>query len=133
MKTWAIIRVRFEAMHHWPGAPDGRHDHLRSLHRHEFHVTLYAEQKHNDRDIEYLAAKDKLTVWLSHIGFDMGSTSCEMLAEKTIAFAQAMWGKDRSYRCEVSEDGENGALVEDYSTALTRKLEEMRDAQKESA
>jgi len=99
-------------MHCWPGAPEGKHEHLRNPHRHEFHVTVDFQQFHDDRDIEFLAFKDWLGRFLEEWSFDLGHQSCEMMAACIYNEVQGCWGTTRDYRVEVSEDGENGALVE---------------------
>lgn len=110
-KTFAVIRATFMAAHCWPAAPDGKHEHLRNPHRHVFHVELQVLQFHDDREIEYFEAKDLLTEHLRALPFSLGSKSCEMIAADLIVWTHSVWG-NRPVRCLVSEDGENGALVE---------------------
>jgi len=117
MTTWGKITHQFAATHHYPDA-SGPEEFLKYPHRHVFHVTVWIEQFHNNRDIEYMAFKS----WLQRNLLqdqNLGAKSCEMLAENIIARVRAEWcGKDgpgaptRKIKCEVTEDGENGALVE---------------------
>jgi hypothetical protein len=111
MTAWAIIRTRFIGMHHWPTAPEGRHVHLRNPHRHEFHVEVWVEQEHDDRDVEYLDAKDRIDAFIADWPFDLGHKSCEMMAREILSWLPDAFGL-RVYRCGVFEDGENGAMVE---------------------
>lgn len=105
---WAVVRTTFEGSHCWPGAPEGPEEHLRNTHRHLFHVTVWVEQRHDNRDIEYLGFKRWLDGEL-RTG-ELGARSCEMLADEIKDIVRRKTGT--RVRVEVSEDGENGALVE---------------------
>jgi hypothetical protein len=111
-KTWAVVRTRFKGIHCWPSAPNGAYEFLRNPHRHEFHVTVWIEQFHDDRDIEYLEFKDWLDGNIKAGNLD--HLSCEMMARRIIEQVELEYSKNqaRSIRVEVSEDGENGALIE---------------------
>ena len=108
---FAVVRINFAGIHCWPSAPSGKHEHLRNPHRHLFHATVRVEQKHDDRDLEFLAFKDKLEEELKSWSFHLGSKSCEMMASKIIEWTKKNFGSERKVEVEVSEDGENGALV----------------------
>jgi len=72
-----------------------------------FHVKLYLFVKHDDREKEFFAIKKLLSRFIKDTidVFDAGS--CEMIAEKILHFF-----KDLDVtRVEVSEDGENGAII----------------------
>jgi hypothetical protein len=118
MQTTVFATFRVSGMHYWPGAL-APYEYLGNLHRHVFHVkvTVFVDR---DRQVEFIElgmrAEDEFksigggenTVTLEHIHF--GGRSCEMLAKE-------LW--ERLLRCgyrvkqiEVSEDGENGAVVE---------------------
>jgi len=107
---WGTVSHQFPALHCWPDAPDGPHEHLRNPHRHLFHVRIWIEQFHDERDVEYLEFKD----WLSSVctDRDMGRRSCERMAMDLRDLTRARWGEKRRVRVEVTEDGENGALIE---------------------
>lgn len=109
--TSIIVRTRFEALHQWPEAPD-EVGFLRHLHRHEFHVTLKLEVSHGDRELEFILVKraldQELRTWLERKEF---RHSCEWLAQYILKWASDQY-EPRRASCEVSEDGENGALVE---------------------
>ena len=124
MTVWAIIRFQFEGFHRWKDAPKNQpYDiyFLRNLHRHMFHIEVWIEQKHNERDIEYLTFKD----WLLNLAIDtcelcpslplkFGITeedSCETMGTKIKAFIKNSY-PDRKIRVFVFEDGENGTCVE---------------------
>lgn len=111
MIYWAKVRTQFEGFHHWPQAPEPV-AFLRSVHRHMFHVVLMIEQKHDDRDLEYVLLKRELTAQCEKV-LDLlpESRSCEMIAAK-LALMFSLKYPNRRVKCEVSEDGENGAEVE---------------------
>lgn len=109
MKTWAKIRFRKEGTHYFEDA-EGDEEFLKYSHRHMFHVTAKAEQFHDDRDIEFIEMKRFLKdEW---DGGDFDNQSCEMIAKDIVELLQDKYGENRDYEVEVSEDGENGALVE---------------------
>ena len=122
MTIWAIVKFQFEGWHRWKDAPENQTyniDFLRNLHRHMFHVEVWIEQKHNERDIEYLTFKDWLTNPVQDIVYTsiqdrFGITeedSCETMAEKIRKFIVESY-PDRKVKVFVFEDNENGACVE---------------------
>jgi hypothetical protein len=105
MKTSIWVTSQFVGFHRWVNAPDDV-AFLRSYHRHVFHVKVHIPVTHQDRDVEFFTFKKRLDAYLSvafhETKFDQ---SCEMIAEKILgAF-------DCASVVEVSEDGENGAIV----------------------
>lgn len=119
LTTWAKVRTRIEALHRWEDAPD-EVAFLRDNHRHEFHITVQVQQFHDDRDVEYIMLKNDLDHWLNNIWcaentskpYTLDEMSCEMIAKDIIEWLQEQFGDERQYKVEVTEDGENGALVE---------------------
>ena len=109
MRTLAKITTQFEGIHCWPDAVPGKYNLLKHPHRHMFHVTVLIEQFHNNRDIEYLLFKDWLNGQLET--GELNNQSCEMIAENLIERIQMRWGDNRAVTVEVTEDGENGAVV----------------------
>jgi hypothetical protein len=109
-----VVTLRVPAFHNWPGAPDPDIEFLRARHRHEFHIKCWKTVSHSDRDIEIIRFKTQVIDYLNYsfpkqpVGLlghlELGSTSCEMLAEKLCDY----FGLDS---CEVLEDFENGAKV----------------------
>lgn len=100
MKIQVFITTRFEGMHRWENAPDDV-SFLRNIHRHVFHVRLVKSVSHEDRDIEFIQLKRRVDRYIYNMG-DLGS--CEMIASDLLRAFEA--------DCvEVSEDGENGAIV----------------------
>jgi hypothetical protein len=85
---------------------------LASPHRHMFHFRVWIDVFHNDRDVEFIQFKrwceslyssDNSVLSLDH-------KSCEMMADDLyIQIASRYPG--RVVHIEVSEDGENGAMI----------------------
>jgi 6-pyruvoyl-tetrahydropterin synthase len=109
MKMLAVVQTRFTALHCWPDAPLAV-EYLRHPHRHEFHVTVKVEQKHDDRDVEFLMLKQQVEkIAKAWHGADMAHASCEWMAHKIAALLQ---DKDLPVTfVSVFEDGENGAEI----------------------
>ncbi len=98
------VTTTFEALHRWIEAPDDV-DFLREFHRHLFHVKVGIEVNHLNRDIEFFQFKRKLDRFLVEKYKDKYmEKSCEMIAEEILAHFKASF-------VEISEDGENGAIV----------------------
>lgn len=99
-----FITTEFEAFHCWADAPV-EVDYLRDIHRHMFKVKLWLKVNHNDRDIEFFMAKKQLidTIRKNYEGKIVGS--CEMICQNLSAIFE------QTTKVEVSEDGENGALL----------------------
>ncbi len=110
MTRQIIIQTRFGALHCWPDAPEEVFF-LRQLHRHEFHVRLEIQVNHEDRELEFIMVKRALEREIQNWGYQLGSTSCEQMAERLIKWVQSTYGKTRFVSCQVMEDGENGAQV----------------------
>ena len=110
MDTRIWITTQFEGIHAWPDAPE-EVSFLSCPHRHMFHVKVEVSVTHDDREIEFILFKRWLDGVLSE-RYDEMAKSCEMMAKEIIELVREEWG-DRSIVVEVSEDGENGARVED--------------------
>jgi len=85
-------------------------------HRHIFHFRVWIDVLHNDRDIEFIQFKR----WLESLYNGQGAVlsldykSCEMMSDDLYIHIATRY-PDRSIWIEVSEDGENGALIK-YET-----------------
>jgi hypothetical protein len=85
-------------------------------HRHIFHFRVWIDVHHNDRDIEFIQFKR----WLESLYNGQGAVlsldykSCEMMSDDLYLQISNRY-PDRSIWIEVSEDGENGALIK-YET-----------------
>jgi 6-pyruvoyl-tetrahydropterin synthase len=105
--TRVYCTFQFEAFHMWPAAPE-QVNYLRTPHRHVFHVRAETDVEHNDRDVEFITLKQDLLravrtkiVDAKHV---VATWSCEQ-------WAQWMLDTFSLRQVEVSEDGENGAVV----------------------
>jgi len=106
---WAWVTKRFEGYHKWSAAPE-EVAFLRDKHRHIFHVKVYVEQLHDNRDVEFILLNRMLGTVID--GFDKENLgSCEMVAEEIMAEMRECYA-NRSLLVDVSEDGENGAAVD---------------------
>lgn len=116
MIMWAEVKYCFEGVHNWPDAPAAV-IFLRHPHRHMFHVTVWVEQFHDQRDVEYLLLRRyvELEIQQGRQGWDV-SVSCEWIAKwvyDKVKVHTSTPTESRRVKVRVSEDDENGALVED--------------------
>lgn len=92
-------------------------------HRHIFHFRVWIDVLHNDRDIEFIQFKR----WLENLYKDgtlqLDYKSCEMMADDLYIQIASRY-PDRAVWIEVSEDGENGALIkyETHHPSLSVKI-----------
>lgn len=105
VELWITTKV--VGYHHWPDAP-AEVAFLRHPHRHVFHIKVGLSPSHDDRAYEFFIEQRKLNQLLhkdadGEINFT--TFSCEQIAK-------SLMSKDlRYFYVEVSEDGENGAVV----------------------
>ena len=109
MKRIVFAQITFEGLHHWPDCDIEEVSYLRDKHRHLFYVKAEKTVNHNDRDTEFIWLKHRINEEIRTWGFDLGSMSCEMMAEKLIKRFDLS-------ACEVLEDNENGVRLEIEST-----------------
>ena len=116
-KIWVTFQK--EGMHRYPAAATDPElatgdeydvSFLAHPHRHIFHFRVWIDVVHNDRDIEFIQFKR----WLENLyrsgTLQLDYKSCEMMADDLyIQIASRYPG--RVVHIEVSEDGENGALI----------------------
>jgi len=111
VKNYIEVRYRFEGVHCWPDAPLAV-NFLRQPHRHEFHVRARLAVTHDDRELEFILVKQHIKFFvLSRYPMDLGTRSCEQMAAEIIKSLAEEYGANRYIEVEVSEDGENGAVV----------------------
>jgi hypothetical protein len=81
-------------------------------HRHMFHFRVWIDVFHNDRDLEFIQFKR----WCESLYHGQGAVlsldhkSCEMMADDLYIQIASRY-PNRAVWIEVSEDGENGALI----------------------
>jgi len=83
---------------------------LGSPHRHIFHFRVWIDVVHNDRDIEFIQFKRWLENLYRQGTVQLDYKSCEMMADDLYIQIASRY-PDRAVWIEVSEDGENGALI----------------------
>ena len=116
-KIWVTFQK--EGMHRYPAAATDpalatgdEYDvsFLANPHRHIFHFRVWADVVHNDRDIEFIQFKR----WLENLyrsgTLQLDYKSCEMMADDLYIQIAGRY-PNRAVWIEVSEDGENGALI----------------------
>ena len=116
-KIWVTFQK--EGMHRYPAAATDpalatgdEYDvsFLANPHRHIFHFRVWADVVHNDRDIEFIQFKR----WLENLYRDntlqLDYKSCEMMADDLYIQIASRY-PNRAVWIEVSEGGENGALI----------------------
>ena len=108
MKTSIIVRWQFEGFHAYEKAPD-EVKFLSTTHRHLFKCSAQIQVHHNDRELEFFIVQRKLKLEFGDGQFN--NMSCETIAHKIYQFLFSLYGI-RSYKIEVSEDGENSSVVE---------------------
>ena len=83
---------------------------LGTPHRHIFHFRVAIDVFHNDRDIEFIQFKR----WLENLYKDsilaLDYKSCEMIADDLYLQIAGRY-PNRNITIEVSEDGENGCVI----------------------
>lgn len=105
MRTLVWATTQFEGFHRWKSAPDSV-AFLRDWHRHLFHVRLGVQVEKHDREVEFLTLKTQVDEHLAKYWKGQKfESSCEMIAADLLQRFQASF-------VEVSEDGENGARLE---------------------
>lgn len=117
---WIWVTFQKEGIHCYPAAKSdpklatGDWDDvsfLASPHRHMFHFKVMIEVDHDDRDIEFIQFKRWLERMYSEGLLVLNHKSCEMIAEE-LHFEISHKYPNRAMKIEVSEDGENGAIIE---------------------
>ena len=96
---------------------------LGTPHRHIFHFRVWIDVVHNDRDIEFIQFKRWLENLYKEGTLRLDYRSCEMMADDLYQQIAARY-PDRAVWIEVSEDGENGALIkyETHRPSLSVKI-----------
>ncbi len=105
------VQVQFIAFHRWKDAPDPV-AFLRDFHRHMFHVKLSMSVSHNERQKEFFELQHTLDNYVKeHYVLQKMDKSCETIAEEIMSHYSQWLDRNEVILVEVSEDGENGAIV----------------------
>ena len=110
VKKHIYVTFQKEGIHQYPGAPEGV-EFLQYPHRHMFHFRVSIEVFHNDRDIEFIQFKRWLNSLYEKTTLELDYKSCEMIADD-LYDQIAMRYPERKVIIDVSEDNENGCVIE---------------------
>jgi hypothetical protein len=80
-------------------------------HRHMFHFRVSIQVTENNREIEFIQFKRWLEGLYSAGTLELDYKSCEMLADELFVQIATKY-PNRKVVVEISEDGENGAVIE---------------------
>lgn len=108
-KIW--VTADFRALHRWEGCHIAEVDYLREWHRHCFKVKVTCPVAHSDRDLEFMMVQKVLREVIHDYEGQHVDMSCEMFAEDIRRHMNTVIGREVVESVEVSEDGENGAIV----------------------
>jgi hypothetical protein len=108
MTRYIFITTQFEGFHLYKKAPS-EVNYLRNKHRHLFHIKVYIEVMHNDRDIEFITFKHEVENIIKKI--KLKDQSCESTSDKLHEQIKKIHPQ-RKMIIEISEDGENGSYKE---------------------
>ena len=117
MKTYIVVKNQFEGIHRYKDAPE-QVLFLRGYHRHIFNVKTKIEVFHDDRELEFIIVKRAIDNFLKSKTENtegeywfMENLSCEQVARQIYDFLIKQYG-ERKIIIEISEDGENSAVLE---------------------
>lgn len=115
LNRWIWVTFSKEGIHKFPAAlEDPKLEEVSFLgypHRHVFHFKIQIQVRHSDRDIEFILFKRELEGLYSSGTLQLDYKSCEMIAEDLGDYILKSY-PGRCFKVEVSEDGENGCLLE---------------------
>ena len=80
-------------------------------HRHIFHFRVGITVTHNDRDIKFIQFKRWMEKLYAEKTLELDYKSCEMMSDDLFDNISEKY-PGRNIKIEISEDGENGALIE---------------------
>lgn len=119
-KRWIWVTFQKEGIHKYPAALEDpalatgdEYDvsFLGYPHRHKFHFRVAISVVHNDRDIEFIQFQRWLENLYKEDVIQLDYKSCEMMSDDLFDQIVAKY-PGRDIKIEISEDGENGALIE---------------------
>ena len=120
LKKWIEVRFQKEGIHCYPAAAtdpnlatgdDYDVSFLANPHRHMFHFRVRIAVTHNDRDIEFIQFKRWLESLYNRNVLELNFNSCEMIADDLLSIIIGRY-PGRAMEIEVSEDGENGGILQ---------------------
>ena len=109
--NWIFVTFQKEGLHCWPDAVQYPGiEFLASEHRHMFHFRVELQVFHDDREVEFILFKRELEGQYESGALELNHKSCEMMADELAKYIQDHY-PGRFLKIEVSEDGENGAVM----------------------
>jgi len=115
-----FVTFQIEGLHKWPDAVEHPGvEFLANEHRHMFHFRVDLQVFHDDREVEFILFKRELQGLYTNGALQLDFKSCEMMADELGEYIQTNY-PDRHFSIEVSEDGENGCVVEFINTDSTK-------------
>ena len=110
-KKSIFVTFQKEGLHRWPDAINFPGvEFLANEHRHMFHFRVDMEVFHDDREVEFILFKRELEKLYGDGAMEIDYKSCEMLGEELAKYIISHY-PGRQVKIEVSEDGENGAII----------------------
>ena len=103
------VTGQFIALHRWVDCPLPEVSFLKNWHRHVFKVKMTLKVDHSFRDLEFFTVQNQLLDILKGYDHLRHNMSCEMWAEDV--YTKMGEYKDFITSIDVSEDGENGAII----------------------
>ena len=119
-KSWIYVTFQREGIHKYPAAltdpklaTGDEYDvsFLGYPHRHMFHFKVQLEVFHDDRDVEFIQFKRELEKMYNTGVMQLDYKSCEMMAQDLAKYIQSKYA-NRDLIIDISEDGENGCVIE---------------------
>lgn len=108
MTNYIWVTTSFEGIHKYPKAPK-EVSFLRHEHRHIFHIKIWIEVFHNDREIEFILFKRYIQTILKIS--KLNNMSCETIANYLYNIISVKYPR-RDMKISVDEDEENGCEME---------------------
>ena len=108
---WVFVTFQKEGIHKFPGASGlPGVEFLQYDHRHMFHFRVEIQVFHDDREIEFILFKRELLKLYDEATLELNYKSCEMMSDDLAKYITGHY-PGRFLKIEVSEDGENGAVM----------------------
>lgn len=118
LKTFIYVSLQKEGIHCYPAAANiPGVEFLQYPHRHIFHIKAKIEVFHDDRELEFILIKRYIEQLYTDSTLQLNHKSCEMIAKELLNELQKKLNEPRDITIEVSEDNENGAIIE-FTTKL---------------
>lgn len=119
IETYIVVKNQFEGVHRYKDAPK-QVDFLRDYHRHIFTIKSKIQVFHDDRELEFIIVKRFIDEFINknireqqQTYWFMDNLSCEQVCFMIYSILKEQYGKTRKISIEVSEDGENSAVIEE--------------------